>query len=86
MAAFPEYRFDQSRFRECAFPVFLGYGELTGDQEEIRVGILARLFPDIHIRRFSGVHHFVPPERIYTDEHIRALRQLWGSSGHPHDA
>lgn len=77
MAAFPEYRFDRARFRECGFPVFLGYGELTGEQEEIRVAILARLFPDIQIRRFSGVHHFVPPERIYTDEHVRALRQLW---------
>jgi hypothetical protein len=34
-------------------------------------------FPDIHVRRFSGVHHFVPPEQIYTEEHVGELRDLW---------
>ena len=71
-----EHRFDRANFRECRFPVFLGYGELAGEQEEIRAGILARLLPDIHVRRYSGVHHFVPPHEIYTGEHVRALRQL----------
>ena len=77
MAAFGEHRLDRARLRECHFPVFLGYGELTGEQEEIRAGILARLLPDIHVRRFPGVHHFAPPEQIYTGEHVRALHELW---------
>ncbi len=54
--AFGEYRFDRDRLRECHFPVFLGYGDLTDEHEE--AAILARLLPDTHIRRFSGIHHF----------------------------
>src|SRR5438270_472775 len=77
MAAFVEYRFDRERLRECRFPVFYGYGDLTGEQEEIRASVLARLLPDVHIRRFSGVHHFVSPEQIYAGDHVRALQGLW---------
>lgn len=77
MAAFERYRFDRDRLRECGFPVFLGYGDLTGEQEEVKAAILARLLPDLHIRRFTGIHHFVPPEQIYTSEHIDELRRLW---------
>lgn len=77
LAAFGEYAFDRESLRRCRFPVFLGYGEQTGIHEEIRAGILARVLPDVHIRRFSGIHHFVPPEAIYMPEHVRALRELW---------
>jgi hypothetical protein len=77
MAAFGTHPFDRETLRGCTAPVFLGYGELTGAQEAIGVGILSRLFPDIHIRRFSRIHHFVPPEELYSNEHIAALRGLW---------
>lgn len=77
MEAFSAHPFDRSWLRRCAAPVFLGHGELTGEHEEVKVGILARLLPDIHIRRFAGIHHFVPPEQLYTPEHVRELRQLW---------
>jgi pimeloyl-ACP methyl ester carboxylesterase len=77
MAAIAEHQFDRERLRACRFPVFFGYGDLTGEQEELRASILARLLGDIQIRRFTGIHHFVAPEQIYTAEHVRALRDLW---------
>jgi len=80
MQAFGEYPFDRNWLRACDFPVFLGYGDLTAEIEEVKAAILGRLFPDIRIRRFRGVHHFVPPERIYTPEHVRAIRTLWASA------
>ena len=83
MAAFPEHRFDRAHFRKCQFPVFYGYGDLTGEQEEVRAAVLARLLPDLHVRRFTGVHHFVPPQEIYTGEHVRELRGLWARAAIP---
>ncbi len=80
MAAFGEHPFDREDLRRCEFPVFLGYGDLTGVHEEIRAGILARLLPDVHVRRFAGIHHFVPPEEIYSPGHVEALRELWKRS------
>jgi pimeloyl-ACP methyl ester carboxylesterase len=77
MAAFGAHPFDRGALRNCACPVFIGYGDLSGVHEEIRAGILSQLFPDIHVMRFAGVHHFVAPEQIYTDPHLRALRVLW---------
>ncbi len=65
------------RLRACRFRVFLGYGDLTGELEELRASILARLFSDIQIKRFTGIYHFTAPEQIYTSEHVRALRDLW---------
>ncbi|MDQ6898398.1 MAG: alpha/beta hydrolase [Candidatus Dormibacteraeota bacterium] len=84
LRAFGEHRFDRARLRGCHFPVFLGYGDLTGEQEEVRAAILGRLLPDIHIRRLSGIHHFVPPEQIYTADHVRGLRDLWAAAAHGH--
>ena len=81
MAVFGEHRFDRAWLRQCRFPVFLAYGELTGEQEEVKAGVLARLLPDFHVRRFDGVHHFAPPEQIYTGDHVRSLRELWGRNG-----
>lgn len=77
IAAFGGHPFDRESLRGCAAPVFVGYGDLTAVQEEIRAGILARLFPDVHVRRFAGIHHFVPPEDIYNPDHVAALRELW---------
>jgi hypothetical protein len=77
LAALGEHRFDRAWLRECDFPVFLGYSDLTGEQEETKASILARLLPDVRVRRFRGVHHFVSPEQIYTAEHVQALRDLW---------
>lgn len=78
MAAFESHPFDREQLRGCDFPVFLAYGELTGEHEAVRAGVLARLLPDLRVRRFPGVHHFVPPEAIYSGEHVRLLRDLWG--------
>jgi pimeloyl-ACP methyl ester carboxylesterase len=83
MAAFEQYRFDRARLRECPFPVFLGYGDLTGEHEEVRAAILAGLFPDVHIRRFAGIHHFAPPQDIYTTDHVEELRRLWAQAAIP---
>lgn len=77
MAAFGAHPFDREQLRRCRFPVFVSYGDLTGVHEELRAGILARLLPDVHVRRFTGIHHFVPPEAIYSPDHIRALREVW---------
>lgn len=77
LAAFDRFNLDRERFRECEFPVFYGYGDLTGEHEPIRAGILARLLPDLHVRRFPGIHHFVPAEQIYSPEHLRILERLW---------
>jgi pimeloyl-ACP methyl ester carboxylesterase/ketosteroid isomerase-like protein len=77
MKAFGGHKFDRDWLRRCEFPVFLGYGDLTGAHEEIRAGILARLLGEIQIRRFRGIHHFVAPEEIYSVEHVAALKSLW---------
>jgi pimeloyl-ACP methyl ester carboxylesterase len=77
MAAFGRHQFDRQDLRRCLFPVFLCYGDLTGAHEAIRAGILARLLPDVHVRRFDGIHHFVPPEEIYSPEHVEDLRRHW---------
>jgi hypothetical protein len=77
MAAFGRHPFVRAWLRECRFPAFLGHGALSGEQEEIRAGVLGRLLPDVHIRRFDGIHHFVPPEQIYTPDHVECLRSLW---------
>lgn len=77
MAAFAPHPFDRNALRSVTVPVFYGYGELTSEQEEVRAGVVSRLFPDIHVRRFSGVHHFSPAEAIYGDAHLAALRDLW---------
>jgi hypothetical protein len=86
MVAFGEHRFDRASLRECRFPVFLAYGDQTSEVEEIRAAVLGPLLPDVHIRRFSGIHHFVPPEQIYGPEHVGELRNLWARTGNDHDS
>jgi pimeloyl-ACP methyl ester carboxylesterase len=83
MTAFERYPFDRALLRGCRFPVFLGYGDQTGAYEEAKVAVLARLLPDLHLHRFTGVHHFVPPEQIYTAGHVAELRRLWTGAAVP---
>ena len=78
MTAFEAHRFDRGSLRRCQFPVFFAYGDLTAIHQEVWAAVLSRLLPDIHIRRFDGIHHFVPPSQIYHAEHVKALRELWG--------
>jgi len=75
--AFAEYRFDRNVLRTCAFPVSYAYGDLSHEEQAVKAGILARLFPDIRVQRFAGIHHFVPPEMIYTPEYARSLLEQW---------
>jgi len=75
--AFDAYPFDRDVLRRCRFPVFYGYGDLSHDEQALKAGIVAQLFPDIHVRRFEGVHHFAPPEDIYTPEHAGLLVDIW---------
>ena len=75
--AFGEYGFDRATLRTGRFPVYYGYGDLSHDEQALKAGILSQLFSDIHVHRFAGVHHFVPPEMIYTAEHVEALVTLW---------
>jgi pimeloyl-ACP methyl ester carboxylesterase len=75
--AFAAYRFDREQLRRAAFPVLLSYGDQTAEIEEIKAAILARLFPRITIRRWPGIHHFLPPEQIYSGEHIAAIQRGW---------
>ncbi len=77
MRSFERYGFDRNQLRNASFPVYFGYGDLTDDLEEVKAAILARLFSDLRVQRFSGIHHFVPPEQIYTPAHVAALQDLW---------
>ncbi len=77
MKAFEAFQLDRGRFADARFPVFIAYGDQTHEIEATRAGVLAQLFADIHVRRYTGVHHFVAPEMIYTPEHARTLIDLW---------
>ena len=77
LGAFPRYRFDRERLRSCTFPIFYGYADQTTEMVEREAAVLGGLVPDIRIKRFAGIHHFVPPEQIYMPEHVQALRELW---------
>jgi pimeloyl-ACP methyl ester carboxylesterase len=74
---FEAYRFDRENLAAVRFPVYYAYGDLSHEEQAVKAGVLARLFADTHVRRFAGVHHFVPPEMIYTPEHVAALLDLW---------
>ena len=80
LAAFEAYRFDRELFRASRFPVYYAYGELSHPEQAMKAGILAEHFADIHVHRFDGVHHFVPPEMIYTAEHVDALIAVWSAA------
>ncbi len=75
--AFHGYPFDREVLRAGSFPVFYAYGDLSHPEQALKAGILAQLFGDIQVRRYAGVHHFVPPDMIYTPGHARTLLDLW---------
>jgi pimeloyl-ACP methyl ester carboxylesterase len=83
MAAFATHPFDRESLRRLKCPVFLGHGELSGVQEEVKAAVLARLLPDLRIRRFPGIHHFVSPQELYSAEHVEVLRELWARVEEP---
>ena len=78
--AFDVFQFDREVLRLAPFPVYYGYGDLSHEEQALKAGILAQLFADIRVHRYAGVHHFVPPEMIYTPEHVAALLDLWRSA------
>lgn len=75
--AFDAYRFDRDLLREMQGPGYYGYGDLSHEEQALKAGILAQLFPDIRVQRYAGVHHFVPADQIYTRAHADALLDLW---------
>lgn len=77
LRAFEAYQFDRELFRAPSFPLYYAYGDLSHPEQAMKAGILAGYFADVHVHRFDGVHHFVPPDMIYTAEHVAALIALW---------
>jgi pimeloyl-ACP methyl ester carboxylesterase len=75
--AFDRYSFDREHLRAAPFPVYYAYGDLSHEEQALKAGILAQHFADIRVRRYAGVHHFVPPEMIYTPDHARTLLDHW---------
>jgi len=75
--AFDAYPFDREVLETVSFPVFYAYGDLSHPEQALKAGILAQLFADFRVHRYAGIHHFVPPEQIYTPEHARTLIDLW---------
>lgn len=75
--AFEAYEFDRELLGRFTSPVYYGYGDLSHEEQALKGGILAQLFPDIHVQRFAGVHHFVPPEQIYVAAQVRSIEDLW---------
>jgi pimeloyl-ACP methyl ester carboxylesterase len=75
--AFNAYPFDRELLRSAPFPVFYAYADLSHSEQALKAEILAGLFADIHVVRYAGIHHFVPPEMIYTSQHTGALLDLW---------
>ena len=75
--AFDAFPFDRQLLRVASFPVSYAYGDLSHEEQALKAGILATLFADFHVRRYAGVHHFVPSEQIYTSEYAAALLDLW---------
>jgi len=77
LLAFDAYSFDRALLRSAPFPVYYGYGDQSHDEQALKAGVLAQLLRDVRVRRFAGVHHFVPPELIYTQEHVDDLVEHW---------
>ena len=77
LRAFEAYRFDRDLLQAARFPVDYGYGDLSHEEQALKAGVLARLFSDIHVHRFAGVHHFVPPDQIYTPAYADMLLEHW---------
>ena len=81
LGAFNRYALDRELLRAIPFPVYYAYGDLSHDEQALKASVLARLIADIRVQRFAGIHHFVPPEQIYTAAHVSAIRDLWVRAG-----
>jgi pimeloyl-ACP methyl ester carboxylesterase len=81
--AFNAYQFDRELLRTAPFTVFYAYGDLSHPEQATKAGVLAQLFTDMRVHRFAGVHHFVPPEQIYTPQHASMLVELWTEGEKP---
>ena len=77
LRVFESYSFDRGLLRSVTVPVFYAYGDFSHEEQALKAGVLAQLFPDIHVRRFDGIHHFVAPEEIYAPAHTQSLLDLW---------
>lgn len=77
LRAFEAYSFDRDQLRRCSFPVSYGYGDLSHEEQAVKAGVLAQLFPDFHVQRFDGIHHFVAPAAIYTARYAGSLLDMW---------
>lgn len=77
LRSFEAYSFDRDQLRRCAFPVSYAYGDLSHEEQALKAGILAQLFPDFHLQRFDGIHHFVAPAAIYTKRYAGSLLDMW---------
>jgi pimeloyl-ACP methyl ester carboxylesterase len=80
LRVFESFEFDRELLNGCQFAVYYAYGNLSHDEQAMKAGVLAQRFPDFHVQRFDGIHHFVPPEQIYTARHVQALVALWRES------
>lgn len=77
LRAFQAYEFDRELLRAFPSPVYYAYGDLSHEEQALKAGVLAQLFPDIRVQRFAGVHHFVPAAEIYTARHAETLLRHW---------
>lgn len=75
--AFRAFPFDRDLLCSAAFPVFYAYGDLSHPEQALKAGILAQLFADFRVKRYAGVHHFVPADQIYTADHAALLVDQW---------
>ncbi|HEV2141181.1 MAG TPA: alpha/beta hydrolase [Candidatus Dormibacteraeota bacterium] len=75
--AFREFPFNRNLLRTATFPALYAYGDLSHEEQALKAGILAQLFADIRVRRYAGVHHFVPADQIYTAGHAALLVDHW---------
>ncbi|HET9781143.1 MAG TPA: alpha/beta fold hydrolase [Candidatus Dormibacteraeota bacterium] len=78
--AFNEYSFDRALLRAVRFPVTYAYGDLSHEEQAVKPGVLAQLLADVHVKRYAGIHHFVPPEMIYTADYANLLLNHWRSA------
>src|SRR5260370_31304278 len=86
---FDTYRLDRALFNACIFPVYIGYGDLSDDYQLVKAQVLAGLFGGNQARPYPRLHHFLPPEMIYTPPPPGALvhrRPRRGNSPTSHPA
>ena len=76
-SAFRAYHFDQERLRHFLRPVYIAYGNLSNSIEERKADALIRLFPNVCVEIYDGLHHLNPPHRAEVERFAEVLRHLW---------